>query len=272
MRLIFILLLLSITSSVYALQNCVWDATGHQICTTDTGSVIPNGTNANGSTTVQQGCVTNGLGQICTDASGTISGTDSKGNPIYPPNCFTDPAGGILCDPNPTPTQTNPTPTNPTPTTTAGQAGQDGSPGVGGKGGTGGKGGKGGTAGAAGVAGTGDTSTINLLPDFLTPLYTAFTAFCSWLIALLFKVLASVFMMLKDVVMWSFDQFLILLTAILGGVSMASITNLIPALSIPPEVMNIMGLLGLGDCFAILIAAFSIRIVLQLIPFVRLGS
>lgn len=42
--------------------------------------------------------------------------------------------------------------------------------------------------------------------------------------------------------------------------------------SIPPDVANIMGLIGLGQAMSIIITAIIIRVLLQLIPFVRLGS
>lgn len=41
---------------------------------------------------------------------------------------------------------------------------------------------------------------------------------------------------------------------------------------IPPDVAQIMGLIGLGQAVSIILAAISIRVVLQLIPFTRLGS
>ena len=42
--------------------------------------------------------------------------------------------------------------------------------------------------------------------------------------------------------------------------------------SLPGEVLNIMGLLGVGTAVTIISAAIGIRLVLQLIPFTRLGS
>jgi hypothetical protein len=42
--------------------------------------------------------------------------------------------------------------------------------------------------------------------------------------------------------------------------------------SLPGDIVNIMGLLGFGDAANIIMTAISIRLLLQLIPFVRLGS
>lgn len=41
---------------------------------------------------------------------------------------------------------------------------------------------------------------------------------------------------------------------------------------LPPDVLNVMSLIGFGEAMGIIITAGTIRIMLQLIPFVRLGS
>lgn len=42
--------------------------------------------------------------------------------------------------------------------------------------------------------------------------------------------------------------------------------------ALPFEILNVMGLLRLGEAMAIVVAALLIRLIMQLIPFVRLGS
>jgi hypothetical protein len=42
--------------------------------------------------------------------------------------------------------------------------------------------------------------------------------------------------------------------------------------ALPTETVNIIGLLGIGECTTIIVAAITIRFLLQLIPFVRWGS
>ncbi|MOA59084.1 hypothetical protein D3C78_1836160 [compost metagenome] len=42
--------------------------------------------------------------------------------------------------------------------------------------------------------------------------------------------------------------------------------------AIPAEVLNVLGLLGAGEAVAIIISAIGVRMLLQLIPFTRLGS
>ncbi|PHR16509.1 MAG: hypothetical protein COA38_21795 [Fluviicola sp.] len=57
------------------------------------------------------------------------------------------------------------------------------------------------------------------------------------------------------------------ITAPLSVFSPQQYINLIPA-----DMLNVMGLIGLGDAMAIIVAALLIRLTMQLIPFVRLGS
>lgn len=42
--------------------------------------------------------------------------------------------------------------------------------------------------------------------------------------------------------------------------------------ALPGEVTNMLGLLRIGECFAIIASAVVVKITLQLIPFTRLGS
>jgi len=67
-----------------------------------------------------------------------------------------------------------------------------------------------------------------------------------------------------------FDVVKIMLNGLGDLFAAADLTQYIS--SIPPDVANIMGLIGLGQAMSIIITAITIRILLQLIPFVRLGS
>jgi len=93
------------------------------------------------------------------------------------------------------------------------------------------------------------------------------------ILALVGKIFTSLFTMLKDVFLWVIDQLLSLSTMLLGGVDLSAITqNFSVFQEIPEDVLNILGLLGFAQCMVIIGAAILIRITLQLIPFVRLGS
>lgn len=78
---------------------------------------------------------------------------------------------------------------------------------------------------------------------------------------------------LKDFFLWVVDETMGLAVSLLN-VAFAGFDfnpgDYIDAL--PDEVTNILGLIGLGEATTIIMAAIMIRLLLQLIPFVRLGS
>ena len=84
----------------------------------------------------------------------------------------------------------------------------------------------------------------------------------------------SIVEMIKDVFIWIFEQFMDLIAVILDGISFSlealDITQYFD--SLPADVSNIMGLIGLGTCTQMIGVSILIRLGLQLIPFVRLGS
>jgi hypothetical protein len=86
--------------------------------------------------------------------------------------------------------------------------------------------------------------------------------------------LLSLASMLQDFFVWVMDQLLSLsVMAIDGtgtlfdGLNIAGYIN-----DLPPEVGWVLQQTGIGQAMGIIIAAITIRIILQLIPFTRLGS
>lgn len=80
--------------------------------------------------------------------------------------------------------------------------------------------------------------------------------------------------MFKDALLFAFELVLEIVGLILEGMgTMFAAMDLTQYIDgIPPEVANVMGLIGLGQAVGLIITAIGIRIVLQLIPFTRLGS
>jgi hypothetical protein len=106
---------------------------------------------------------------------------------------------------------------------------------------------------------------------WLTSWFTGvWNAFISWGEALVL----TVFAMLKDALYFFLEMLLNLVEVVLLSLgSLFSAMDLTQYISaIPADVSNIMGLIGLGQAMSIVIAAIVIRVSLQLIPFVRLGS
>jgi len=108
---------------------------------------------------------------------------------------------------------------------------------------------------------------------FFSALLAKLTAIVGWFGALFAKVFVALWDLLRDVLTWPVEQFLGLAKSALTGIDTSAMTDNLSAWgSLPAEVSNVMGLLGVGTACTIIAAAIAIRIVLQLIPFTRLGS
>jgi len=90
----------------------------------------------------------------------------------------------------------------------------------------------------------------------------------------LYSIVLTVQEIFKDMFIWLFESFLdISILAINGldsfftGLDIANHIN-----SLPPEVSYYASALGLSQAMGMIIIAITIRLLLQLIPFVRLGS
>lgn len=110
-------------------------------------------------------------------------------------------------------------------------------------------------------------SVINFIRDFFFELFKSITDFIKAMVLTFFD-------MLKDVFFFAFDALITLMVALLDGLgslfSALTFPNVLDGM--PSEVLNIIGLCGLGQCMTLIVTALIIRITLQLIPFTRLGS
>ena len=104
------------------------------------------------------------------------------------------------------------------------------------------------------------------ISDFIKSMWTAFTDLLKSLLLTLWDMLADFFCLIFEMV---FDFVLYILD---GFFSMFASLNIIQYISFPSDVSNIIGLIGLGQCMSFVVTALTIRFLLQLIPFVRLGS
>ncbi|MEC5213388.1 hypothetical protein RCH06_001934 [Polaromonas sp. CG_9.5] len=108
---------------------------------------------------------------------------------------------------------------------------------------------------------------------FFTAILAKVVGFAEWIGRLFVAVFVAVWDLLRDVVTWPFDQLLDLAKSGIEGIDVSGITTNLSAWgSLPAEVSNILGLLGAGTAINIIASAIAVRLVLQLIPFVRLGS
>lgn len=99
--------------------------------------------------------------------------------------------------------------------------------------------------------------------------------FVDWFFELFPRMFKSGLTLLQDVFLWAFEQCLSLAKSALDGITgldaMAAEAAKTWAL-VPPDVITVLQSIGLGTALGIVTAAIVIRLVLQLIPFVRLGS
>lgn len=105
-----------------------------------------------------------------------------------------------------------------------------------------------------------------------TLLFSKITAVIKWVADLFIAVFVAVWDLVKDAFSWLFEQVLEVAISAVGAIDTSALSGLGGWGSIPGDILNILALLGVGTAVSIISAAILIRIVLQLIPFVRLGS
>ncbi|KFK57862.1 VSK receptor [Vibrio vulnificus] len=102
-----------------------------------------------------------------------------------------------------------------------------------------------------------------------------------WVIDLFNKLLEFLYRLLLTLVDMLKDVFICLIEAVLGAVGLliAQCLALIKPIpisayfsAIPPEPAWMLSAIGLPQCLVMIITALTIRMLLQLIPFTRLGS
>lgn len=91
---------------------------------------------------------------------------------------------------------------------------------------------------------------------------------------LIYSIYISIRDMLFDIPLWIFDEIFKLgnraIQSILQSFKPFDLSNYLTF--IPPEVSWVLSMIGFPQCLAIIASAIAIRLVLQLIPFTRLGS
>jgi len=113
-----------------------------------------------------------------------------------------------------------------------------------------------------------------MLKDITDWFKNLFQSFWDALVQIIINLVLTIFDMLKDVFFFIFDLILDLAISILGsaGEGLSAMNPAQYISQIPPEVSNILGLVRVGEAIGIIVIAITIRMALQLIPFVRLGS
>lgn len=109
--------------------------------------------------------------------------------------------------------------------------------------------------------------------DALDAIYNFLINFFTYLKNFVQDIFTSAWDFFKDMFYWFFETIINLAVSVIQSLDVSAINNHIGAFgSIPAEILNVCGLLHMGTCLSILAGAITIRLLLQLIPFVRLGS
>lgn len=96
-----------------------------------------------------------------------------------------------------------------------------------------------------------------------------------FLLDLFQKLTGSLFYMLRDLLLWIFDQFINLVVTLITALPSIDFSVLNPGKyfpSLPSSMINMMQYLHVDVAIGMIISALVIRLTLQLIPFTRLGS
>lgn len=106
-----------------------------------------------------------------------------------------------------------------------------------------------------------------------TMLFAKIAAVLVWVGQLFVKCWLAVWDLVRDAACWPFEQVMKITVGAIESIDLSAIQPYVSmAGDLPGEMVNILGLLGVGTCCGIIAAAIAIRLILQLIPFTRLGS
>jgi hypothetical protein len=114
---------------------------------------------------------------------------------------------------------------------------------------------------------------MQALANGLSMILSKLAAAVAWIGKLFVAVFKAAWDLLTDLFVWSFDSVLGLASSALTAIDVSGMTSAGQWWgTMPAEIMNMLGLTGFGIAMGIIVSAIGIRLVLQLIPFTRLGS
>lgn len=94
-----------------------------------------------------------------------------------------------------------------------------------------------------------------------------------WIGQLFVKVFEALWDLLSDAACWVFEQALDVSLSVVQVLDFSAITQYVSTFGqLPGQVAEVLAACGLGSCMVIIAGAITTRLLLQLIPFTRLGS
>lgn len=107
--------------------------------------------------------------------------------------------------------------------------------------------------------------------QFFTSLLAKISAVASWLLAVVKRVFDDLWNIVTDVACWVLEGALGLAASALSAINAPFNPQTYYGL-IPPELGNMLGVIGVTQALTMIVGALLIRFLLQTIPFVRWGS
>lgn len=110
------------------------------------------------------------------------------------------------------------------------------------------------------------------LTDSLKWLKDVLDAWYKWAADLIKAIFKAIWDIFTDAVSWLIEKLFQIIKLALDAVDVSPLSGFADGINLPPEIINVMQLSGVGTAIGIIVTAIGIRLVLQLIPFTRLGS
>lgn len=107
--------------------------------------------------------------------------------------------------------------------------------------------------------------------NFFSSLLAKIAAFAQWVLDVFLQIFIDLWNVLTDLIAWCFESVLGVASGALNAISIPFDPQTYYAL-IPPDVGNMLGVIGITQAIAMIVASLLIRFLLQTIPFVRWGS
>ncbi len=112
-----------------------------------------------------------------------------------------------------------------------------------------------------------------MLGDFISAILAKFVALAQWLGQLAKAAFTAAWDFVRDAMCWPFEQVMDIVVGAISAIDLSGISAYTGTWgTLPAEIINVLGLIGVGEASAIIVTAIGIRLILQLIPFTRLGS
>ena len=136
-------------------------------------------------------------------------------------------------------------------------------------------------------SGSGDSNTgilskisaaIDQVVAYIKGIFDSIKKFVDWLGKMFLEVFAALWDMITDAFAWLFESLFKLVAELLNGIAdgfgLDALKSFVMNLwsQVPPDVIAVASAIGLPSAFGIVVSGIMIRLALQLIPFVRLGS